>query len=102
MFLSMLLYPLLNLLAPFSRTFNIKGNGNDGKNPHSYTFPDIAFINEEITGCVNEEAIRAINEAAIGATRALRSPSSCFLVSYFTVSVAPTINGPDFLVTLQF
>ena len=54
MFLSMLLYPLLNLLAPFSRTFNIKGNGNDGKNPHSYTFPDIAFINEETTGCVNE------------------------------------------------
>ena len=59
-------------------------------------FPNIALINEKLTGCINEEAIGAIYEAAIGAIIALRNPPSCFFISCFTVSVAPSSNRPDF------
>ena len=59
-------------------------------------FPEIAFINEETTGCINEETIGAINEAAIGAIIAPRNSPFCFLISCFTASVAPSINRPDF------
>ena len=59
-------------------------------------FPNIALINEKLTGRINEEAIGAIYEAAIGAIIALRNPPSCFFISCFTVSVAPSSNRPDF------
>ena len=59
-------------------------------------FPVIAFVNEEATGCVNEEAIDTINEAAIVAIIAGRNWPSCFFVSCFTVSLAPSINRPEF------
>ena len=51
---------------------------------------------EEDTGCINEEAIGAINEPAIGAIIALKNPSPCFSISFFTVSVAPSINRPEY------
>ena len=51
----------------------MKGNTNNGIKSPSYFFPAlvtpfpvIAFINEEVTGCINEEAIVAINDAATG------------------------------------
>ena len=59
-------------------------------------FPVIAFINEETTGCINEEAIGAINEAAISVIIAPRNPPSCFFISCFTASVAPSSNRSDF------
>ena len=56
----MLLYPFSVLLAPFPKTFIIKGNANNGRNPPYCNFPalmtlfsDIPFINEEATGCIN-------------------------------------------------
>ena len=55
-------------------------------------FPDIAFINEEATGCINEEAIGAINEATISAIIAPRNQPSCFLISCCTFSAAPSVN----------
>ena len=85
----MLLYPLPALVTPFPRTFIIKVHANDGRNPSSFhfpalmtTFPVIAFINGEATGCSNEEAVGAINEAAIGAIIRPRNPPSCFFLFY--------------------
>ena len=79
------------------------------KIPSSYPFPtlltlfsDIAFINEENTSCIEETFIDAINEAIIGAIIAPGNPLSCLFISCFTVSVAPSINKPDFLVILRF
>ena len=91
----MLLYPLPALLTPFSKVFIIKVNANNGKNPPSFHFPVIAFFNEEVTGCTNEEAIAAINEAAIDAIIVPKS-YLLFFISCFTVSVAPSINRPNF------
>ena len=68
----MLLYSFPALLTPFARTFFIKGNANDGRNPYSCPFPAIAFINEEATGC--------INQAAIGPIVAPRKLLSCFFL----------------------
>ena len=62
----------------------------------SFPFTVIAFINEESTGCSNEEAIGAINEATIGDIIAPRYPPSCFFVLCLLVSVASSINRPDF------
>ena len=96
----MLLYPLPALLNPFPGTF--PGTKNEGIPPSSpfsalmTSFPDIAFISEEANGCINEEAIGAINEAAIRTIIASRNPPFCFSISCFTVSVAPSINRPDF------
>ena len=56
----------------------------------------ISFINKEATGCINKEVIGAINEAATGVIIAPRNPLSCFFISWFTVSVAPSINSLDF------
>ena len=60
-------------LTPFPRTFIIKGNASNGRNPPScpYSalmtpFPVMAFINKEATDCINEESIGAINEATVG------------------------------------
>ena len=83
----MLLYPLPALVTTFPRTFIIKGNANNGRNPPPCSFPALmnpfavmTFINEEDTGCINEEATGAINEAAIGAIIAPRNPPSCFFL----------------------
>ena len=61
-------------MTPFSKTFIIKGYANNGRIPSSCpfhasmtSFPDIAFINEEDTGCINEDVRDAINEPAIAA-----------------------------------
>ena len=89
-------YPLPALVTPFPRTFIIKGNANNERNPPSCTSPVIAFINAKATGCVNEEAIRAFNEAVIGSIIAPRNPPSCFFISFFNVSLASSINRPDF------
>ena len=59
-------------------------------------FPGIAFINEEATGSINKEAIGAINEATISAIIAPRNQPSCFFISCFTVSAAPSVNRPEF------
>ena len=98
----MLLYPFSALVTSFARTFIIKDNANNGRNPPSYHFPafvtrflDIAFINEEAKGCINEEAICAINEAAISAIMVTRNPPSSFFTSCATVSVAPSNNRPE-------
>ena len=76
----MLLYYFPALLTPFPRTFFIKDNANNGRNPYSCPFPAIAFINEEATGCINEEAIGTINQAAIGPIVAPRKLLSCFFL----------------------
>ena len=60
------MYPLFALLTPL---------------------PRIPFTTEEITGCTNE--------AAKGANKAPRNPPSCFFVSFFTVSVTPSINATE-------
>ena len=91
-----LLTPFPALVTPFRTTFVIKGNANNRRNRSSFPFPDIAFINEEATGCINEEAIGPINEATIGTIIAPRNLPSCFFISCFTVSVAPSINRLDF------
>ena len=49
--------------------------------------PLIPFTTEEITGCTNE--------AAKGANKAPGNPPSCFYISSFTFSVAPSINTPE-------
>ena len=54
--------------------------------------PDIAFINEEATYCVNSAIIEAVISAIIVPTNHLL----VFFISYFTVSVGPSINRPDF------
>ena len=59
-------------------------------------FPDIAFINEQVTGCTNEETIGAVNEAATGAIIAPKNTPSCFFISWFTVSVTLSIYRPGF------
>ena len=68
----MVLYSLPALGTPFPRTFIIKSNSNNDRNPSSFhflalmtPFPVIAFINKETASTINEEAIGAINEAAI-------------------------------------
>ena len=88
----MLIQLLPTLHTSFPRTFIIKSNANNGGNP---PFPVIAFINEEVTGCINEETIDANNEAAIGAIIAPRG-ESYFFISCFTVLIAPSVNRPDF------
>ena len=62
----MSLYLPLALPTPFSRTFIIKGNANNGRNSPSCPFQVKGFINEETTSCINEEVIGAINEATVG------------------------------------
>ena len=85
----MLLYHFVALMTSFPRTFIIKGNANNGRNPTSCLFlalmtpfPDIAFINEEVTDCTNEEAIDT--------TLVPRNPSSCFCFIFYRFS--STIN----------
>ena len=56
----------------------------------------IAFINEEATRFINEEAIGAVNEAAVGDIISPWNLPSCFFISSYTVSVAPSINRLDF------
>ena len=53
--------PFPALVTLFPRTLITKGIANNGRNPSLYPFPalmtpfpDIAFINEEATGCLNE------------------------------------------------
>ena len=84
--------------------FILKGNINNGRNSRSCFFPalwtsfqDIPFINEEAMCCINEQVIGAVNEVAISAIiRPRNIPFSVFFfISYFTVSVAPSINRPE-------
>ena len=64
----MLLYTLLALVSLFlalittfpDMEFINKGNANNGKSSPSCTVVVIAFINEEVKGCINKEAIDAI------------------------------------------
>ena len=49
-------------------------------------FPLITITTEEITGCT---------ETAKGANKAPRNPPTCFFISWFIVSVTPSINMPD-------
>ena len=77
----------LLFLTPFLRTFIIKGNANNGRNPPSCSFPAImtpflviAFINEEAMGSIYEEAIGTINEAVLSAIIAGRNPPSRFFL----------------------
>ena len=51
------MYPLPALVARFPRTFIIKDNANNGKNPSSRLCPVIAFIKEEATASINEQVI---------------------------------------------
>ena len=76
----------------------IEGNTNNRRIPPSSPFPalvtlflDIAFINEEATGCISEEAIDAINEAAIGAIIVPGNLPSCVLYFIF-YCFSSTIN----------
>ena len=78
-FLSILLYPLSAFLIPLPRTFIVKRNVNNGRNPHYCFFSVIAFFNEEATGSIKEDPIGAINEAAIGTIIAAKNSISCFL-----------------------
>ena len=85
--------------SSFSENFNV----NNERNPPSCPFPvlmtpfsDIAFISKETLDCINKDTISAINEAAIGAIIAPTNPPYFFFISSFTVSVAPSINTPDF------
>ena len=57
----MLSCPLHALVTPFPRTFVIKGNANNGRNPPFSPFPalmtsfsGIAFINDETIGCMKK------------------------------------------------
>ena len=90
----MLLHPLPALVSPFPRTFIIKGNFNNGKNSSSCPSRDIAFINEEATGCMNE--------AAIGASIVPRNLSSCFLFDALLFQSYHRLKDLIFLVPLQF
>lgn len=79
----------------FPRTFIIKGNANNGRNPQFFTaletrFLDIALINEEVIGCINKEAMDTVTKAAIVP---INSPF-CFFS--FHVLVAPSVNSPEF------
>ena len=78
----------------FCRTFIIKGNANNGRNPNLGPFLDIAFINEEETGCINGETIGPANEAAVS-HHSIKNFTS-FFISCFTVLVVPSIYRPDF------
>ena len=60
------MYPLFALLTPL---------------------PRIPFTTEDISGCTNE--------AAKGANKAPRNPPAWFFVSFFTVSVTPSINTTE-------
>ena len=79
-------YPLPALLTPFHKTFIIKDNANNGRNPPSCLFPIIAFINEEDTGCINKEVIGAINETTTSAIIASRNLRSGFIYFIFFIS----------------
>ena len=86
----------------FSITFTIKGNVYQEEIPPCHflalltPFPVITFINKKATGFINKEAIDAIVQASIGAIIAERNPPSCFFIRCFTVSLALSINRPDF------
>ena len=63
-FYFMLWYLLPGRLTPFPKTFNIKGNANNGRIQPSYPFPvlmaffpDIALIKKETASWMNEGAI---------------------------------------------
>ena len=96
----MLLYPFSALLTTFPETFILKRNTNNGRNLPSCAFLGIGFTNDEATGCINEEAIGVINETVICAIIARRNPPYYYyyyyFISRFTVSVALSINRPDF------
>ena len=93
-----MLYPFAALSTHFpDLAFAIKGDANDGIKPPSCPSPDIAFINEEATSCINEEAASSIIESDIGVIIAPRNPTSCFLISCFTVSVAHDCNNHIFI-----
>ena len=47
----------------------------------------MSFTSKEITDC--------INEATKGANKAPRNPPSYFFISFFTISVTPSINTPE-------
>ena len=89
----MLFYPISFLVSPFPDiAYVIKGNANDGKNPHycpfpglMTPFPNIACTNDEAADCINKEFIGTINKAAIGDIRAPINLSFCllFYVSQF-------------------
>ena len=87
----------------FPKTLIIKRNANNGRIQNSCPFPTpmapspgILFIIEEAASCINDEAIGAINEAVKSVIIVPRNLRSCFFSSCFTVSVAPSINKPDF------
>ena len=70
----MLLYPFSLPVTLFPRTFIIKGDAVNGRNPPSCRFtafmtlfPVTAFIKEESKGCINQEVISAFNETAVDA-----------------------------------
>ena len=87
----LLLYPPPEILTAFPAlvttfciTFIIKGNAYNRRNTNLGPFPDIAFINEEPTGCINGETIDAVNEVAISFIIAPRtSPLFLFYVLLF-------------------
>ena len=98
----MLLYLLLTTL---SRTFIIKGNFNNGRNPPSCPFPDIAFINEEVTGCINEKKTKntgAINETAIAIIIVPRNLPSCFLFHVLLIQLQRQSIDQIFILILRF
>ena len=83
----------------FSKYFFNNVYANNGRIPPSCvslvsldSFPNIPSNNEKATSAINEAAIGAINEA-------IAAPSYHF-ISSFSVSVTPSINRPDFFLTL--
>ena len=75
---------------------NNKGS-NNGRNLFLSVFKQKLLFQAHFLVLINAiNPIVAINEAAIGANKALSNPSSCFLVSHFTVSVTPSINTLEF------
>ena len=58
---------VIALWATFPRTFITIASASNWRNLPSYSFPVIAFFNEEVTVCINEEDLGAINEAALSA-----------------------------------
>ena len=88
--LSIFFYPLPALLIPFHKTFIVKDNANNERNPYSCLFPIVAFISEEDTGCINEEATGAITEATTGAIIASRNLPSCFIYFMFLFHLSVT------------
>ena len=80
---------------PFLRNFVIKGNANNRINPPFCFFPALltplsvtVFINQGVTG--------AVTEASKCGIIAARNPLTCIFIWSFTISVAPSINRPDF------